>query len=115
MTGLRIVGRLALAAAVLVCTSVLLLAQPASACPVGLGYKPEVNINSLMQNQNQTCSTSTSLAGAGTVALLALGALVAAGWGAYRRGERPGPHPDLGSYLEATGVVRAKAGRDDAS
>ncbi|MGD3112769.1 hypothetical protein [Streptomyces sp. YGL11-2] len=112
MIGLRIVGRLAVAAVVLVCTSVL-LAQPASACPVGIGYKPSVSINSLMQHR--TCSTGTSLAGAGTVAVLALGALAAAGWAAYRRGERPGPHPDLSNYLDATGVVRAEAGCDDAS
>lgn len=112
MTGLRIVGRLALAVGVLVCTSVL-MTQPASACPVGIGYKPSMNINSLMHHR--TCSTDTSLAGAGTVAVLALGALTAAGWTAYRRGERPGPHPDLGSYLDATGVVRTEEGRDDAS
>ncbi|MFF4159897.1 hypothetical protein [Streptomyces sp. NPDC001678] len=105
-------GRLVLAVGVMVCTTVL-MTQPASACPVGIGYKPSMSINNLMYHR--TCSTGTSLAGAGTVAVLALGALTAAGWAAYRRGERPGPHPALAGYLDATGVVRAEAGRDDAS
>ncbi|MFF2620138.1 hypothetical protein [Kitasatospora sp. NPDC058046] len=111
MTRRLVAARLAGTAALLAC-STMLSAPPASACTVGIGYKPSLDLTDL--RQHRTCSTGTSLAGAGGVAVLVLGALGVAGRRAYRRGERavgPEPDPALTAYLEATGVTPTENGR----
>ncbi|MFB9834904.1 hypothetical protein [Actinoallomurus acaciae] len=74
-------------AALLVCLTLPLTAQPASACDVSYGYKPSLNLNKPNMGRSAQCSNRTSLAGAFFVALLALGAVVAGGALAYRKGE----------------------------
>lgn len=74
-------------AALLVCLTLPLTAQPASACDVSYGYKPSLNLNKPNMGRSAQCSNGTSLAGAFFVALLALGAVVAGGALAYRKGE----------------------------
>ncbi|MGW6903792.1 hypothetical protein [Streptomyces sp. NPDC054940] len=114
--GRRAVARLAASAVLAACT-LLLVPQPASACDVGIGYKPSVNISDL--THRKTCGTGTSAVGVAVVAVLALGALAAAGVLVFRRGEREmgGEHSSaLTAYLDATGVAAvAPQGRDHAS
>ena len=74
-------------AALLVCLTLPLTAQPASACDVSYGYKPSLNLNKPNMGRSAACSTGTSLAGAFFVALLAVGAVVAGGALAYRKAE----------------------------
>ncbi|MCX5215202.1 hypothetical protein OG689_39095 [Kitasatospora sp. NBC_00240] len=110
MTARLVAARLAGAAALLAC-STLMSAPPASACMVSIGYKPSLDIADL--RHHRTCSTGTSLAGAGGVAVLVLGALGVAGQRAYRRGEQaagPEPDPTLAAYLDATGVTAQENG-----
>ncbi|MFF4098930.1 hypothetical protein [Streptomyces sp. NPDC001903] len=112
MTGRRAAARIAGAAALLAC-STLLSAPPASACVVGIGYKPSMDIGDL--GRHRTCSTGTSLAGAGGVAVLVLGALAVASRRAYRRGEEAmGSGPALTEYLDAAGVIPPEDGRGHA-
>ncbi|MEU1631164.1 hypothetical protein ABZ746_39200 [Streptomyces sp. NPDC020096] len=112
MNGRRIALRLVMGAVLLLGTFLLLTPQQASACDVSIGYRPSVSISDL--NHPRTCSTGTSLTGAAVVAVLAIGALAAAGWGAVQRGEREseaastrqaGPSSTLTTYLNATGIV----------
>lgn len=110
MTGRRVAVRVAGAAALLAC-STLLSAPPASACVVSIGYKPSLGIGDL--THHRTCSTGTSLAGVGGVAVLVLGALGAAGRRAYRRGEAAAG-PELAGYLAAAGVTPPENGRGHA-
>lgn len=114
----RLALRAGVGAAFLVSTFLLLSPQQASACDVSIGYKPSMNISDL-EHPSSTCSTSTSLVGAGVVDALGLGALVAIGWGAYRRSEkasggesgaRTEPSPTLVAYLDAAGVPRLTMG-----
>ncbi|MFF3652559.1 hypothetical protein ACFYXV_28420 [Streptomyces sp. NPDC002181] len=112
MTGRRtaavVAARITGAAALLAC-SMLLSAPSASACVVGIGYKPSLDIGG--PSRHSSCSTGTSLAGAGGVAVLVLGALGVAGRRAYRRGEEAmGSDPALTGYLEAAGVVPPEEG-----
>ncbi|MFE6685823.1 hypothetical protein ACFVFQ_05020 [Streptomyces sp. NPDC057743] len=104
--------RLAAVAALFAGIVPLLTAQEASACDVGYGYRPSVNINDMLHRR--TCSTGTSLAGAALVDALALTGIVGAGWGAYRLGERDSgssskgqtePSPALTAYLHAAGAI----------
>lgn len=106
---------------VIACTVLLLVPQEASACVVGIGYRPSVNISDF--GHRKTCSTGTSLAGTGTIAVLALGALALLGWGVYRRGEKAsggpapsgtGPSPGLTKYLDATGQADQAPGNQQA-
>ncbi|MBF9072641.1 hypothetical protein [Streptacidiphilus fuscans] len=108
----RLALRAGVGAAFLVSTFLLLSPQQASACDVSIGYKPSMNISDL-DHPSSTCSTSTSLVGAGVVDALGLGALVAIGWGAYRRSEKSPdatstklaePAPALVDYLRAAGI-----------
>ncbi|MFB4304193.1 hypothetical protein [Actinomadura sp. NTSP31] len=88
-----------------------LTAQNASACDVSYEYKPSIDLEHF--GHNRTCSTSTSLGGATIVAVLALGALAAAGALGFKRGAAaaggpsggPGsPSPTLIAYLQATSL-----------
>ncbi|MFB7629339.1 hypothetical protein ACFC0M_00050 [Streptomyces sp. NPDC056149] len=98
----------------------LLTAQEASACDVGYGYRPSVNINDMLHRR--TCSTGTSLAGAAVVDALALAGVVGAGWVAYRLGDRDSgspskgqtaPGPALTAYLHAAGTASEAPGVSD--
>ncbi|MFK0290473.1 hypothetical protein ACIQU6_08340 [Streptomyces sp. NPDC090442] len=111
-TSRRSALRLAAVAALFAGIVPLLTAQEASACDVGYGYRPSVNINDVLHRR--TCSTGTSLAGAAVVDALALVGVVGAGWGAYRLGDRDSgspskglsePSPALTAYLHAAGTV----------
>ncbi|MFG2891346.1 hypothetical protein [Streptomyces sp. NPDC048248] len=113
MNGLRITWRTAAGATALAASVLLLTPQPASACTVGIGYKPSFDVRDL--SHPKTCSTGASLGGAGAVAVLVPGALVAASWCAHRKTERgfgapsengsTGPSQALASYLDATGIA----------
>ncbi|WP_406502928.1 hypothetical protein [Streptomyces sp. NBC_00212] len=104
-----------LAVVVVLALGVVLPAAPtASACSIGVGYKPSVSMKDL--RQHRACSAATSATGAVAVAVLALGALSAAGALVVRRAERQmsdrqaedltiGPAPVLTEYLAATGIV----------
>lgn len=74
-------------AALLVCLTLPLTAQPASACDVSYGYKPSLSLDKPNMGRSAQCSNRTSLAGAFFVALLAVGAVVAGGALAFRKGE----------------------------
>jgi hypothetical protein len=98
-----------LAAAILMTCLVLPLTAPrASACNVSYGYPPQLNVNRPNLGITKPCSSGTSLAGAVIVALLAIGALGAAGALAFKRGAatiRPStPDQALNTYLNATGM-----------
>ena len=125
MKALATALRLALSAVVLAGIVLLLFPQEASACTVGIGYKPSVDVRAL--KSPGTCSTGTSLAGAGVVAVLAAAAVAASGWFVHRRGERyaarlphhgsSGPDPALTDYLDAAGMtppVPREAGENSA-
>ncbi|MFF4953291.1 hypothetical protein ACWC2K_06055 [Streptomyces chattanoogensis] len=113
MNGLRTAWRTAVSATALAGTVLFLTPQQASACTVGIGYKPSFDIRDL--SHPRTCSTGASLGGAGAVALLVPGALVAASWCAHRKAERgfgapskngsTGPSQALIGYLDATGIA----------
>ncbi|MFJ8112651.1 hypothetical protein [Streptomyces sp. NPDC096132] len=102
--GRRTGARLAAGAALAGC-ALLTVPQPASACAVGIGYKPSVSIDDL--THRRTCSTGTSAVGVAGFTTLALGALAAAGLVVFRRGEREtsGNPSALTAYLDATGVL----------
>lgn len=112
MNGLRITWRTAAGATALAASVLLLTPQQASACTVGIGYKPSFDVRDL--SHPKTCSTGASLGGAGAVAVLVPGALVAASWCAHRKTEKglgapsengnTGPSQALISYLDATGI-----------
>ncbi|WP_407547548.1 hypothetical protein QOM21_00850 [Streptomyces sp. Pv4-95] len=116
MNGLRNAWRTAVSATALAGGVLLLTPQPASACTVGIGYKPSFNVRDL--GHPKTCSTGASLGGAGAVAVLVPGALVAASWCAHRKSERgfgapsengsTGPSQALVSYLDATGIAAGR-------
>ncbi|MFE2877697.1 hypothetical protein ACFXG6_35150 [Streptomyces roseus] len=112
MTGRRaaaLIGARVTGAAALLACSLLLSAPPASACVVGIGYKPSLDIGG--PSRHRSCSTGTSLAGAGGVAVLVFGALGVAGRRAYRRGEEAeASDPALTGYLDAAGVVPPETG-----
>ena len=111
----RAAVRLAAGAVLAGCT-LLTAPQPASACDVGIGYKPSVSIDDL--THRRTCSTGTSAVGVAGFTTLVLGALAAAGVVVFRRGEREtsASSSALTSYLDATGVVPPTSWeRDDAS
>ncbi|MFI6765398.1 hypothetical protein [Streptomyces sp. NPDC050355] len=113
MNGLRTAWRTAVSATALAGTVLLLTPQQASACSVGIGYKPSFDIRDL--SHPKTCSTGASLGGAGAVAVLVPGALVAASWCAHRKAEKgfgtpaengsTGPSLALIGYLDAAGVA----------
>lgn len=115
--GRGLAARLAVSV-VLALWTLLPAAQPASACAVGIGYKPSFSISDL--TNRRSCSTATSAIGSGVVALLALGALAAAGAAVVRRAERQmgraaagaGPSPALTAYLDATGLAPRAVERD---
>ena len=116
--GRALAARLAVSAVLALCT-LLPAAPPASACAVSVGYKPSFSISDL--THRRSCSTATSATGSVVVALLALGALAAAGAAVVRRAERrtgTGPTDRTGSsealtvYLDATGIVPVAAERD---
>jgi hypothetical protein len=114
MTGRKTIARLArtlgLAAGAVLMTCLLLplTAHPAAACSVGIGYPPTIDISKPGMGLGNPCTDGTSITGAVIVAVLAAGALAAAGIAAYRRGEASaGPSsPDqaLANYLDAAGV-----------
>ena len=115
-----VAARLAVGAVMVACT-MLLVPQEASACAVGVGYQPSVNISDL--SHHRTCSTGTSTVGVAAVAVLVLGAMAAAGVAVFRSGERrmatgapgrTGPSPVLTAYLDATGVVPPASGEGHA-
>ncbi|MDJ0383745.1 hypothetical protein [Streptomyces sp. G-G2] len=89
----------------------LLVPQPASACTVSYGYKPQMNFNAkdLRLGSGRVCTNGTSLTGSAIVALLAVGALAAAGTRAFKRGAAStgssSPGQALTTYLEAAGTV----------
>lgn len=113
MNSLRTAWRTAVSATALAATVLLLTPQQASACTVGIGYRPSFDIRDL--SHPKTCSTGASLGGAGAVAALVPGALIAASWCAHRKTERglgtpsqngsTGPSQALISYLDATGIA----------
>ncbi|MFJ9855232.1 hypothetical protein [Streptomyces sp. NPDC101150] len=113
MNGLRTTWRTAVSATALAGTVLLLTPQQASACSVGIGYKPSFDIRDL--SHPKTCSTGASLGGAGAVAVLIPGALIAASWCAHRKAEKgfgapaesgsTGPSRALIGYLDAAGVA----------
>ncbi|MFE0187838.1 hypothetical protein [Streptomyces sp. NPDC058989] len=116
MNGLRTAWRTAVSATALAGTVLFLTPQQASACTVGIGYKPSFDIRDL--SHPKTCSTGTSLGGAGAVAALVPGALVAASWCAHRKAEKgfgapsengsTGPSRALTGYLDAAGVTAGR-------
>ncbi|MGW8333275.1 hypothetical protein ACWGLE_35900 [Streptomyces sp. NPDC055897] len=132
--GRRLAARL-VAAMVLALCAVLPTAPSASACSVGVGYKPSISLRDL--RSHPTCSAATSATGAVVVAVLALGALAAAGVFVLRRAERQvhaeqgaeerqlhtgraegavgGQRPELAAYFAATGVVPPTGERDRAA
>jgi hypothetical protein len=98
--------------ALLAACALLAAPQPASACPVGIGYRPSsVSIDDLTHSRR--CDTGTSAAGVAGVAVLVLGALAAAGLAVFRRGERRmgTGSAALTTYLDATGVVPSTTAR----
>ncbi len=113
MNVLRTAWRTAVSATALAGMVLLLTPQPASACSVGIGYKPSFDIRDL--SHPKTCSTGASLGGAGAVAALVPAALVAASWCAHRKAEKgfgtsaesggTGPSLALVGYLDAAGVA----------
>ncbi|MFI6550065.1 hypothetical protein ACIBO9_43180 [Streptomyces prunicolor] len=106
----RAAARIA-ASAVLAGCALLAAPQPASACDVGIGYRPSVSIDDF--THHRTCSSGTSAVGVAGFTALALGALAAAGLVVFRRGEREtSTNPSaLDAYLDATGVVPPTASR----
>ncbi|UUU29829.1 hypothetical protein JIX56_07990 [Streptomyces sp. CA-210063] len=110
--GRRAAARLA-AGAVLAGCALLTAPQPASACAVGIGYKPSVSMDDL--THRRTCSTGSSAVGVAGFTALALGALATAGVVVFRRGEREtSANPwALADYLDAAGVVPSARGDDD--
>ncbi|MGW2818728.1 hypothetical protein [Streptomyces sp. NPDC001415] len=116
-------ARLVVAMVLALCV-VLPTAPAASACSVGVGYKPSISMRDL--REHPTCSAATSATGSVVVAVLALGALAAAGVLVLRRAERQvhaeqapddagGQRPALAAYLAATGIVPPTAERDHAA
>ena len=93
------------ASAVLAGCALLTAPQPASACDVGIGYRPSVSIDDF--THRRTCSSGTSAAGVAGFTALAFAALAVAGLVVFRRGERETrANPSaLTVYLDATGVV----------
>ncbi|GAA0299466.1 hypothetical protein GCM10010302_42540 [Streptomyces polychromogenes] len=127
MTGRRIAARtlraarLIAAAVPVACLMLLLVPQQASACTVSLDYKPSMkfSISHPHLGSGRACANGTSLAGSGIVALLAVGALAAAGTRAFKRGaalaassspgQGAGPGQALTDYLQAAGMAPAAA------
>lgn len=114
-----------LAVTMVLALGVVLPAAPAaSACSIGVGYKPSVTMKDL--RKHGTCSAATSATGATAVAVLVLGVLAAAGVLVVRRAERQvsaqqaahsaeGQPPILTAYLAATGIVPPAAEHDHAT
>jgi len=96
-------------AVLMACLVLPLTARPAAACSVGIGYQPTINLSQPNMGLGHPCTDGTSITGAVIVAVLAIGALAAAGIAAYRRGgAAAGPSsPDqaLATYLDAAGLV----------
>ena len=93
----------------LACLILTLTAHPAAACSVGIGYQPTIDISKPNMGLGNPCTDGTSLTGAAIVAVLATGALAAAGIAAYRRGEaaaKPSsPDQALATYLDVAGLA----------
>ena len=91
------------------CLILPLTAHPAAACSVGIGYQPTIDISKPNMGLGNPCTDGTSITGAVIVAVLAIGALAAAGMAAYRRGEAAAnpssPDEALTTYLDAAGMA----------
>jgi hypothetical protein len=115
MTGRKTTARLARAlglaagAVLMACLVLPLTASPAAACSVGIGYPPTIDISQPNMGFGNPCTDETSITGAVIVAVLATGALAAAGVAACRRGQaaaKPSsPDEALATYLDAAGVA----------
>jgi hypothetical protein len=103
---------------VMACLILPLTAHPAAACSVGIGYQPTIDISKPNMGLGNPCTDGTSITGAAIVAILAIGALAAAGVAAYRRAEasaRPSsPDETLATYLNATGLTPSAHGHGPA-
>lgn len=100
---------LAAGTAFMACLVLPLTARPAAACSVGIGYQPTISLSQPNLGLGNPCTDGTSFTGAAIVAVLAIGALAAAGIVAYRRGEaaaKPSsPDEALAAYLDAVGMA----------
>jgi hypothetical protein len=100
---------LAAGAVLMACLVLPATARPAAACSVGIGYQPTIDISKPNMGLGNPCTDGTSITGAVIVALLAIGALAAAGIAAYRRGEAiaspSSPGQALATYLDAAGLA----------
>ena len=100
---------LAAGTVLMACLVLPLTAHPAAACSVGIGYQPTINPSQPTMGLGHPCTDRTSITGAVIVAVLAIGALAAAGIAAYRRGEASAksssPDQALAAYLDAAGLA----------
>ena len=109
---------LAAGTVLMACLILPLTAHPAAACSVGIGYQPTIDVSKPNMGLGNPCTDGTSITGAVIVAVLAIGALAAAGIAAYRRGEaaaRPSsPDQALANYLDAAGMTPPPPGHGSA-
>ncbi|MFC5744097.1 hypothetical protein [Actinomadura rugatobispora] len=102
--------------ALMTCLVMPLTAQPASACHVGVGYRPniEIDLNKIRSGgslfgDGEACTTRHSLAGAAVVAVAVLGVMGVLGARVLRKGEIAAGGSQqsaqvLDSYIHATGT-----------
>ncbi|MFC5187513.1 hypothetical protein [Actinomadura harenae] len=103
-------ARVVVLGALAACLALPLAPQKASACDVGYGYRPRLELGKPHLGRGGTCSTGTSSVGVLLVTVVVLGGLAAAGSAVVRRGASrlpgpPGRDQALTDYLQATGLV----------